>query len=224
MDRRAIIFCGKRRGWDTAPYLVAWKALLAIALSVGIRSFAEGADQPGSDFRFHGQPVHPLLIKEFEPWISDERPPITVEVNVSAARDSNQYAASFKTETNGVVSAKLQEGGSFSYKYLGKLSDDTHVLRTSYLGGGSGLFEALLFVRFRTSSSYLADGMKRGEQTFLRAVRRFPLGDRDDAEVLVKQDQVIVGKSRYRPEPVVLKFETPISSPDNKSNRKEKNP
>jgi len=219
MDRQAIIL----RRLSSMLRQIASITICALLIVSG-RSFAEGADQPGSDFRFHGQPIHPLLIKQFEPWISDERPPITVEVNVSAAWDSNQYAESFKTETNGVVSVKLHEGGSFAYQHLGALNDGTHVVRTSYLGGGSGSFEALLFVRFRTSSSYLADGMKQGEQIFLRAVRRFPLGDRDDGMVLVKQDQVIVGKSRYRLEPIVLKFEARMSSPDNKSNEKEKNP
>jgi len=61
-------------------------------------------------------------------------------------------------------------------------------------------------VRFRTSLTYLADGVKQGEQIFVRVVRRYTLGDRDGAEVVVKQDQVIVGKSRYRADPVVLKF------------------
>ena len=68
------------------------------------------------------------------------------------------------------------------------------------------MFEALLFVRFRTSPAYLADGIKQEQQIFLRVVRRYPLGDRDGAEVVIKEDQVIVGKSRYRENPIVLKF------------------
>jgi hypothetical protein len=174
---------------------------------------AENSHDPDRDFRFHGQAIHPLLIKQFEPWISDERPPITVEVNVTAAWDSNQYADAFNIDSNSVVTVKLSEGGSYAYRHLGKTSDDLHVLRTSWSGGGSGTFEALLFVRFRTSLSYLADGVKQGEQVFLRVIRRYPLGDRDEAEVTVKRDQVIVGKSRYRSEPVVLIFPAPTSPP-----------
>jgi hypothetical protein len=174
---------------------------------------AENSQDPDRDFRFHGQSVHPLLIKQFEPWISDERPPITVELNVTAAWDSNQYADAFNTDSNGVVTVKLSEGGSYAYRHLGKTSDNLHVLRTFYSGGGSGTFEALLFVRFRTSLSYLADGVKQGEQVFLQVIRRYPLGDRDEAEVTVKGDQVIVGKSRYRPEPVVLTFPASASQP-----------
>jgi hypothetical protein len=167
---------------------------------------AGSPENPDADFRFHGKPIHPLLIKQFEPWVSDARPPITVEVNLTAAWDSNEYAAGFKTDSNSVVSINLPEGASYSYRHLGRLRDGIHVLRTSDSGGGSGVFEAILFVRFRTSLAYLADGVKQSQQIFLRVVRRYPLGDRDGAEVEVKPDQVIVGKSRYRAEPVVLKF------------------
>src|SRR6266404_836572 len=112
---------------------------------------AAAPENPDSEFRFHGKPIHPLLIKQFEPWISDARPPITVEVNLTAAWDSNEYAAGFKTDSNGVVSINLPEGASYAYRHLGRLRDGIHVLRTSDSGGGSGVFEALLFVRFRTN-------------------------------------------------------------------------
>jgi len=182
--------------------------MLVVALLPSAARAAENPQDWQRDFRFHGQPIHPMLIRQFEPWISDERPPITVEVNLTAAWDSNQYAESFKTNADGAISVTPVEGGSYSYRHLGKLDDGTHVLRTFYLGGGSGSFEALLFVRFRTSLSYLADGVKQGEQVFLRVVRRYPLGDRDEAETTLKPDQVIVGKSRYRSEPIVLDFKT----------------
>jgi hypothetical protein len=167
---------------------------------------AGSPQNPDAKFGFHDKPIHPLLVKQFEPWISDARPPITVEVNLTAAWDSNEYAAGFKTDSNGVVSINLPEGANYAYRHLGKLRDGIHVLRTSESGGGSGVFEAILFVRFRTALAYLADGVKQGKQTFLQVVRRYPLGDRDGAEVVVRQDHVIVGKSRYRPEPLVLKF------------------
>ena len=177
------------------------------------RSVAGSPEILGADFRFHGKPIHPLLIKQFEPWVSDSRPPITIEVNLTAAWDSNQYAAEFKTDSNGVVSINLPEGASYAYRHLGKLRYGTHVLRTSDSGGGSGVFEAVLFVRFRTSVAYLADGVKQAPQVFLQVVRRYPLGDRDGAKVEVQPDRVIVGKSRYREEPVVLKFEKDEARP-----------
>jgi hypothetical protein len=180
--------------------------ILLGALSLLSRSAAESLEDPDREFRFHGKPIHPLLVKQFEPWISDARPPITVEINLTAAWDSNEYAAEFKTDSNAVVSVSLPEGSSYSYRHLGRLKDGIHVLRTFDSSGGSGVFEAVLFVRLRTSLAYLADGVKQGQQVFLQVVRRYPLGDRDKAEVVVKQDHVIVGRSRYRAEPVLLRF------------------
>ena len=193
--------------------------LLLCSLSLLSRAVAGSPENPDADFRFHGKLIHPLLIKQFEPWISDARPPITVEVNLTAAWDSNEYAAEFKTNSNGVVSINLPEGASYAYRHLGRLRDGIHVLRTSESGGGSGVFEAILFVRFRTRLAYLADGVKQGQQIFLQVVRRYPLGDRDGAEVVVKQDHVIVGKSRYRENPVVLKF----GKEDTQSNKQKSN-
>src|SRR5947208_3533428 len=54
-------------------------ACTTLFLAIG----AENSERPSADFRFHSKPIHPLLIKQFEPWISDARPPITVEVNLT---------------------------------------------------------------------------------------------------------------------------------------------
>ena len=188
--------------------------MLLGSLSLLSQPVAGSPENPDSEFGFHGKSIHPLLIKQFEPWISDARPPIIVEVNLTAAWDSNEYAAGFKADSNGVVSINLPERASYAYRHLGRLRDGTHVLRTSDAGGGSGVFEAILFVRFRTNLTYLADGVTQGQQTFLRVIRRYPLGDRDEAEVVVKQDHVIVGKSRYRADPVALKFGKDDSLPE----------
>ena len=47
----------------------------------------------------------------------------------------------------------------------------------------------------------------------MQVVRRYPLGDRDEAEVAVKPDYIIVGKSRYRAEPVLLRFGADLTGP-----------
>jgi len=210
---RAIERANKMSG-TKSRFLAGWAIIVLGSLMLLSQAEAADPENPDHDFRFHGKPIHPLLIKQFEPWISDTRPPITVEVNLTAAWDSNEYADGFKTGSNGVASIDLPDGASYAYRHLGRLSDGLHVLRTSDSGGGSGVFEAILFVRFRTSLAYLADGVKQGEQIFLQVVRRYPLGDRDGAEVVVERDHVIVGKSRYRAEPVVLKFGKDRTLPD----------
>jgi hypothetical protein len=186
-------------------------------------AFAGDLSSPDRQFYFNGKPIHPLLIRKFEPWVSDARPPIITELNLTAAWDSNEYAANFKTDSDGTVSIAIPEGGSFSYLPLGTLPNGVHILRTFSSGGGSGVFQAVLLLRTQTRVAYLADGIKSGEQVFLQVLRRFPLGDRDDAEVIVKGDRVIIGKSRYRTEPIELTLDQllPIS-PSEKTNRKGK--
>jgi len=187
-------------------------------LGLVCRALAANPEAPDAKFRFHGKPVHPLLIKQFEPWISDSRPPITIELNLTASWDSNQYAAGFNTDSNGLSAVGLPEGETYAYKHLGTLRDGTHVLRTFYSGGGSGSFEALLFVRVRTRVAYLADGISQGEQVFVQVVRRYPLGDRDGAEITVEPDRVLVGKSRYREKPVVIEEDHQNSSAPQRTN------
>lgn len=195
--------------WKCARVAQTLAMTAALVLSwLNLVGSASGANSEISEaeFGFHGKPIHPLVIKQFEPWISDARPPITVELNLTAAWDSNQYAAGFKTDSNGVNSISLPEGETYSYRRLGRLADGTYVLRSFYSGGGSGVFEALLFVQSHTRVTYLADGVHQDKQVFLQVVRRFPLGDRDGADVVIQPHRVIVGKSRYRDHSVTLEF------------------
>ena len=198
-------------------------AITLVGLGSFSLAFADDLSRPGHEFYFNGKPVHPLLIRKFEPWVSDPRPPIVTELNLTAAWDSNEYAANFKTDSDGTVSIALPEGGNFSYRPLGTASKGVHILRTFSSGGGSGVFQAVLLLRTQTRVAHLADGVKTSEQVFLQVLRRFPLGDRDDAEVIVKEDRVIIGKSRFRTEPVELTLDQLLPIPANeKTNRKGK--
>jgi hypothetical protein len=200
------------RGLLTRAHLGAASLVILASLVPPTLSAADQSENPDHDFRFRGRPINPLIIKQFETWISDDRPPITVEINVTAAWKSNQYPADFNIDPNGLVSVNIPQTTTYSYQHLGRMDNGMHVLRTFESGGGSGVFQFLLFVRFHTDNSYLADGMKEGEQLFLRVVRRFPLGDRDTAQVVVRKDRVLVGESRYREHQVVLSFEEPHAS------------
>src|SRR3954453_15800211 len=74
-------------------------------------AFADDPSNPDREFHFKGKPVHPLLFKKFEPWVSDARPPIITQLNLTAAWDSNEYAANFKNDADGTVSITIPEGG-----------------------------------------------------------------------------------------------------------------
>ena len=157
------------------------------------------------DFAYRGKAVPPALVHEFDPWLSDDRAPIKVTVNVSAAFDSNEYFGEVSRDKTGLVSAKTRDGGTYSYRRLGVLPGQVHVLRTFDSGGGSGEFQALLFVQFHLSKAYLADGLRKENQLFMTVLRRYPLGDRDTASVVVEKGKVVVGTSSYRSKAVTLK-------------------
>ncbi|MFA5160605.1 MAG: hypothetical protein WC484_08915, partial [Candidatus Omnitrophota bacterium] len=96
-----------------------------------------------------------------------------------------------------------QTGEFFCYERLGKLNNGLHVLKVSNSGGGSGTFMDLFFVRFDKGNGYTRDGEKY-DQLLMSIVRQYPLGDRDDGEIKVLGDHVVVGRSRYRGEDVTL--------------------
>jgi hypothetical protein len=77
------------------------------------------------------------------------------------------------------------------------------VLETGEGGGGSGIFMDLFFVRFDIGEGYTEEGSKNS-RLLMTVVRIFSLGDRDDGEIEVLADRVIVGKSRYRKAPAVI--------------------
>ena len=199
-------------------------AIILACLGLFSLAFADDLSNPGRNFYFNGKPIHPLLIRKFEPWVSDARPPIITEVNLTAAWDSNEYAANFKTDSDETVSIAIPESGSYSYRLLGTSPSGVHILRIFSSGGGTGVFQAILFLRTETRIAYLADGVKTGEQVFLQVLRRFPLGDRDDAEVIIKKDRVVIGKSRYRTEPVELTLDQLLPIPANENTKRKGKP
>jgi len=155
-------------------------------------------------FTFRGQPIHPGLIQELLPWLSDEYP-TTLSVDVRAAYDSNEYQSREVTVRKGRV--ELSSGGRFWYERLGVLRDGTQVLRTTRDTGGTGRFMDLLFVRFETGAARNTDGSSR-PQLVMELIYSFGLGDRDNSDVRVLSDRVVVSPGKYRAAPVTL--ETPL--------------
>jgi hypothetical protein len=157
-------------------------------------------------FTLRGKPVHPRLIEKFQTFLSDSGPPAVIAVDLLAAsQDDNEYYEPDVQVRDGLASIKERDGGEFAYKWLGTVRPGLHVVETFASGGGTGIFMDLYF--FRTS---LATG--RNDQgpydQILLTLARTPviLGDRDDAAIKVEPGRVIIGKSRYRQQPVILEF------------------
>lgn len=164
------------------------------------------------NFTVHGKPVHPGLIYDLKGWMSD-RLPITVAVDLLAARDSNEYyepevklrAGWIECDIRGYRPA-TQDECRFGYQRKGVLDDRTQVLRVYYWPGGSGTFMYLMFIRFDTEKAFDLE-MKPYTRLLMKLVCLYALGDNDDGEVTVLSDHVIVGKSKYRDKEIVLKLD-----------------
>jgi len=156
------------------------------------------------DFTCEGQPIHPALIHLFDGLEADDGP-VIVAVDVHEARDSNQFFT--PVLRNGPdIYCDLPDTNPpehFHYERLGALADGTQVLKTSWNGGGSGDFENLLLVRFQLEAYRRPEG-QRDWRLILREIEDFPLGDRDDGNITIQPDHVIVGPSRYRTQPVTV--------------------
>ena len=163
------------------------------------------------DFTCGGSPIHPALVYEFIPWLSD-RGPITVAVDLLSAQESNKYFNCIVKTRAGLTECDVRALGpdrdqeqTFGYRRLGVLADGTQVLKTYYWGGGSGIFPDVVLIRFEPEKT-LDDEGRPCTRLLMKALCVFPLGDRDDAEVRVLSDRVIVGRSKYRDKEVVLKL------------------
>ncbi|MBN2190538.1 MAG: hypothetical protein JW728_04920 [Candidatus Aureabacteria bacterium] len=161
-----------------------------------------------SRFTYQGKPIHPGLVQEFESWYSDRGLPTTISVDISAPHSNEYNDSDVKVEDSGyVVCQDADSPEYFYYKWCGKLDNGLHVLITGSGGSGSGVFKNVCFVRFDNDTGYTAEGEKYNRLLMI-IVRRHPLGDRDDGDVtlLPAENKVILGKSRYRDEQVVLEF------------------
>jgi hypothetical protein len=159
-------------------------------------------------FTVQGKPVHPRLVEKFQTFLSDSGPPAVISVDLLAATaNGNEYYEPNVKVQDSVVSVehKDPQGSSFAYKWLGMVRPGLHVVETFASGGGTGIFMDLYF--FRAS---LATGQdeKGPYKQILLTLARTPviLGDRDNGTIKVEPGRVIIGKSRYRNQPVTLAF------------------
>lgn len=167
--------------------------------------FDEILEEANTSFTFQEKPIHPGLVKEFLSWISDPGDSTTVTVDVSARHRNEYNEKEVEIGKNGSVLVRLSKREYFSYKRLGKLSNGLHVLLMSESDGGSGVFKDLFFIKFEEGEAYSDEGIKYS-RLLMSIVRSHVLGDRDDGKIKVLADKVILGKTKYRKDPVVFEF------------------
>lgn len=180
--------------------------LLYHSLAFTGRNIDNAILEADSQFTYNKQPIHPGLVAEFNPWISDTWKPTTVSVDI-AAKHGNEYSdGDVQVKENAYVYLQKKEGEYFYYKWLGKLNNGLHVLEIGEGGGGSGIFKGIMIVKFEKSYGLTPEGQKY-DRLLRSIVRNESLGDRDDGKITVLPDNVILGKSQYRDKPVVLEFD-----------------
>lgn len=181
---------------------IRWTICLIILLLGSSRFVLADLDadlkEVDSNFTYQGKPIHPFLIEEFINWISDDRPPMIVTVDVAASFDSNKYQNDeIRKDEYGVFAESgdsTVDYKSFRYKWLGKMIDGSHVLEVGSNGGGSGTFMDLIFVRIHKGTFLRADSLQN--QILITIVKAYPLGDRYEGDIKVFPDRVFIPASK----------------------------
>ena len=183
------------------------KKIVTLALLMSLMTLMSCADtvQPllkevDTTFKINGKPIHPKLVQEFEPWLSDGLP-LTISVDVLAAQGTNEYFESNIEEEDGRYTYSASERASYSYKWLGRLNNGLHVIRTADWGGGSGVFSSLLFVKFERGkgldgSLYGAGSPEPYDRILMTVVCNYSLTDGYSGKIKLKarENKVIVQK------------------------------
>ena len=167
--------------------------------------------------------VHPQIIGDLIGILSDVGDQV-VAINLLDSQDSNRYFGKiFVTpQTDPLVPSwpwvstrnrdlnKDEEGGDFprqeyhAYRYLGLTLSGLEVLHTQYSGGGSSVFNRLVFVKIEADygaeypllrnidSGSSATEPKFRNRELIKIVGKIPLGDRWRGTVEVVRDDVVV--------------------------------
>lgn len=176
--------------------------MILLPMMVAVACVLEGCQTPSPElselnnhFTYHGQSVNPRAVENLTAWISDTNPgPVAIDMAETA--DNNRYYGDTyqhgkivgykRTDTGETVF----ESASFGYEYIGRLSNGCHVLHTFDDGGGSGIFESLLLVKFVTESAFDESG-KPCHRIVMRQMAEYPLGDRVNAQMNVGGNTVV---------------------------------
>jgi hypothetical protein len=173
------------------------------AKSIGVRlATVDVVSEARDKLTFGAQPIHPRLVQQLLGGLADAHP-VTMAVDVAAAAKSGDFLdEDVKSEGRGIFyeTGKDAEWQRFEYRKLGTLANGTVVILTLDSGGGSGIFENLLFLKFEVGAPGVGE---KYPQLVMRSVGQFPLGDRDERAVKVRKNRVIVAASSLHPRQVL---------------------
>jgi hypothetical protein len=179
-----------------------------IALVVAFVSSVTGGCQPSSQpahgsFVLDGKPIHPLSLAPILGDLASEQP-VLAAVDLEGSRQSGSHQSKISVR-DGTVTAHDHNGGWVAYRHFGTTPSGNHVLITMVSGGGSGVFEDVVWLKL-VRDQVSEDGKKRN-RTMLVKIGSFTLGDRDDGEVTLDGKKLLIRKSRYREQDTMITLE-----------------
>jgi hypothetical protein len=131
------------------------------------------------------------IVKEFQPWISDEYSSV-LSIDVGASQFSNRYYEGSMPRFNKVgyvTSLDSEDGSTFGYKWLGILANGIHVLKVFEDTAGSAVLIGLSFVTFRLDT--IAIDQSRTQLVMINE-GVFHIGDRAQSKVELDHDGNVV--------------------------------
>jgi hypothetical protein len=155
------------------------------------------------EFVAFGRRVHPAALEFFLPPACDTVTSV-VAIDMVGFLASNKASFDYSF-TEGIACYRDPDAhgnGYFQYRYLGATTNRTHILETAVSGGGSGVFMTLMFVRLESDRT-IEEGEPR-QRALLKLAGTYSLGDRDNGDLTIEGNKVIVGKSKHRESDVVI--------------------
>lgn len=120
-----------------------------------------GCAAPGSlpreltEFRFEGKPIHPAIIDEFIPWLSDGEPVVAAVDLEGFTRSGNRLCRWTVKEEDGWVKGTREEmHGYLEYRLLGVGKNGALQLDVCDSGGGSATWRYLVQLRFEVVQAF----------------------------------------------------------------------
>jgi len=187
-----------------------YKGQISVVLNSRDRSISKLWDHMKYSF-FREEFINPRIIYDLQGWVSDSGDQV-VAVNLLRSNKSNRYYNK-EIEVKALENSKYpyvyyedeeDSNGrkclsSFGYQYIGSSNSGIHVLRTSDWGGGSGIFENLIFIVIETDEQiryeYNDTQIVKEERINLQTLGHISLGDRYDGELLIKDGYLKIGKN-----------------------------
>lgn len=142
--------------------------------------------------------INPLIVQELIGWMSDPAPTIT-QVDLEVANQSNRFHGEFSTKK---VDGKLwvyyekDDRSFFYYRLVGISPSGIHILECAEGGGGSGVFNSIVFLRFAKDEFldvFKYEG-KTNQRLLLNIIGSAPLGDRYRGNVSYSEGKLFIGE------------------------------